>query len=81
MTCADSSLKSTGVCASTLTTTLGTTAVLKPGSSALHLVVAGQQPLLDEEPRFVGDDGVGGLALEAGDGDGDAGQDGAAEDP
>ena len=42
-----------------------------------HLVGAGQQPVFDVEPRLVGDDRVGGLALDAGDRDGHARQDGA----
>ena len=73
-----SSAKSTGVCASTLTcTALDTIAGLKPCELRLDLVDAGQQALFDDtRPDSFGDDGVGGVAIVAGDRDGDARQDG-----
>ena len=48
---------------------------LEAGQLRLHLVVARQQALLGEVARLVGHYGVNGLALDAGDGDGDARED------
>ena len=74
VSCPTSRLKLTGVCVSTLTRTLGTTADLETRELGFDFVVAGNQPVLDVETGFVGDDGIDGLALDAGDRDGDARQ-------